>query len=169
MVLTAAAYEEGPISFRYPRGNSWSNFSYSEAKILPIGQGRLLREGTKLAIIAFGTVVKDALEAAEILENKGISTTVFDARFAKPLDKAALKRLAKEHEAFIMIEEGAVGGFSSQVLHFFATEGLLDGRLKIRCLCLPDAYLNHGPVAEVLQEVGLDKTGIVRTALEIFQ
>lgn len=126
MVRTAAEYDEGPISFRYPRGDGVGVDLPERGSVLEIGKGRIVREGTKVALLSFGTRLQECLAAAEELGAAGLSTTVADARFAKPLDHDLIRRLAREHEVLVMVEEGAVGGFSSHVLQFLATDGLLD-------------------------------------------
>ena len=163
MVRTAAAYDQGPISFRFPRGDGIGLKLPDRGEIIEIGKGRILREGSKVALLGFGTRLQEALAAADELAALGLSTTVADARFAKPLDEELVRRLAQEHEVLITIEEGASGGFGGQVLQFLSREGLLDKGLKIRTLTLPDEYLHHGPQAKVLSQVGLDRRGIVNS------
>ncbi|UWF66952.1 MULTISPECIES: 1-deoxy-D-xylulose-5-phosphate synthase [unclassified Brucella] len=164
MVRTAAEYDEGPISFRYPRGDGVGVDLPERGSVLEIGKGRIVREGTKVALLSFGTRLQECLAAAEELGAAGLSTTVADARFAKPLDHDLIRRLAREHEVLVMVEEGAVGGFGSHVLQFLATDGLLDRGLKVRALTLPDIYQDHGKPDAMYAEAGLDRTGIVRTA-----
>lgn len=163
MVRTAAAYDEGPVSFRYPRGEGIGMELPQRGEILPIGKGRVLCEGSKVAILSFGTRLYEALAAADELGSAGLSTTVADARFAKPLDEELIVQLAREHEVLVTIEEGALNGFGAQVLQFLAARGLLDRGLKVRTLTLPDVYLNHGPQDKVLVRVGLCRAGIVET------
>ena len=163
MVRTAAAYDQGPISFRFPRGDGIGLKLPDRGEVIEIGKGRILREGSKVALLGFGTRLQEALAAADELAASGLSTTVADARFAKPLDEELVRRLAQEHEVLITIEEGASGGFGGQVLQFLSREGLLDKGLKIRTLTLPDEYLHHGPQAKVLSQVGLDRRGIVNS------
>jgi 1-deoxy-D-xylulose-5-phosphate synthase len=163
MVRTAADYDEGPISFRYPRGNGVGVEMPERGKFLEIGKGRVLREGTKVALLSFGTRLADCLAAAEELDAAGLSTTVADARFAKPLDVDLVRRLAREHEVLITVEEGSIGGFASQVLHQLAHEGLLDGGLKVRPLVLPDEFTDHAKPEKMYADAGLDAAGIVRT------
>lgn len=163
MVRTAAAYDQGPISFRFPRGDGIGLKLPDRGEVIEIGKGRILREGSKVALLGFGTRLQEALAAADELAASGLSTTVADARFAKPLDEELVRRLAQEHEVLITIEEGASGGFGGQVLQFLSREGLLDKGLKIRTLTLPDEYLHHGPQAKVLSQVGLDRRGIVHS------
>jgi 1-deoxy-D-xylulose-5-phosphate synthase len=163
MVRTAAAYDEGPISFRYPRGNGVGAEMPERGSVLAIGRGRILREGTKVALLSFGSRLPDCLAAAEELDAAGLSTTVADARFAKPLDEELLGRLAREHEMLITVEEGAVGGFASHVLHFLAHRGLLDTGLKVRPLVMPDIFADQAKPETMIAEAGLDTAGIVRT------
>ena len=132
---------------------------------LEIGKGRILREGSKIAILSFGTRLAECLVAAEDLAAKGLSTTVADARFAKPLDTDLIRRLAREHEVLITIEEGAVGGFASHVLQHLATAGLLDHGLKVRPMVLPDRFIDHDTPAKQYEQAGLDAPAIVATAL----
>ncbi len=163
MVRTAAAYDEGPIAFRYPRGNGVGVEMPARGQILELGRGRVMREGTKVALLALGTRLADCLLAAEELDAAGLSATVVDARFAKPLDEALIRRLAREHEVLVTVEEGAVGGFGSHVLQFLATDGLLDNGLKIRSLILPDEFTDHAKPEKMYADAGLDAAGIVRT------
>ncbi|MBX3532485.1 MAG: 1-deoxy-D-xylulose-5-phosphate synthase [Rhizobiaceae bacterium] len=162
MVRTAAVYDEGPISFRYPRGDGVGVDMPERGKALEIGRGRVLREGTKVALLSFGTRLKDCLLAAEELDAAGLSTTVADARFARPLDTALVERLAREHEVLVTVEEGAVGGFASQVLQHLAANGLLDNGLRVRPLVLPDAFIEHAKPEKMYADAGLDSAGIVR-------
>ncbi|GAA4108059.1 1-deoxy-D-xylulose-5-phosphate synthase [Aminobacter aganoensis] len=162
MVRTAAEFDEGPISFRYPRGNGVGVDMPERGQVLEIGKGRIVREGTKVALLSFGTRLKDCLLAAEELGAAGLSTTVADARFAKPLDEDLIRRLARSHEVLVMVEEGSVGGFSSQVLDFLARNGLLDNGLKVRPLTLPDSFVDHANPDKMYVDAGLDSAGIVR-------
>ncbi len=163
MVRTAAAYDEGPISFRYPRGNGVGIDMPARGDVLEIGKGRIVKEGTKVALLSFGTRLQDCLAAAEELDAAGLSTTVADARFAKPLDEELVRRLARGHEVLVTVEEGAVGGFGSQVLQFLAHAGLLETGLKVRPLVLPDAFTDHAKPEKMYADAGLDAAGIVRT------
>ena len=163
MVRTAAAYDEGPIAFRYPRGNGIGVDMPERGRILDIGKGRVVKEGTKVALLSFGTRLQDCLAAADELDAAGLSTTVADARFAKPLDHDLVRRLAREHQVLVTIEEGAIGGFASQVLHFLAHEGLLESGLKVRPLILPDIFVEQAKPEKMYAEAGLDATGIVHT------
>ncbi|WP_152044980.1 1-deoxy-D-xylulose-5-phosphate synthase [Aureimonas psammosilenae] len=161
MVRTAADYDEGPISFRYPRGNGVGVDMPARGQRLEIGKGRVVKEGTKVAILSFGTRLADALGAAEELETFGLSTTVADARFAKPLDTDLIARLARDHEVLVTVEEGASGGFASQVLQFLAASGLLDQGLKVRPLVMPDIFMDHAAPEVMNKRAGIDKAGIV--------
>ncbi|MBJ6132171.1 1-deoxy-D-xylulose-5-phosphate synthase [Ochrobactrum sp. Q0168] len=163
MVRTAAEYDESPISFRYPRGDGVGVDLPERGSVLEIGKGRIVREGTKVALLSFGTRLQECLAAADELGAAGLSTTVADARFAKPLDHDLIRRLAREHEVLVTVEEGAVGGFASHVLQFLATDGLLDRGLKVRALTLPDIYQDHGKPDAMYASAGLDRAGIVHT------
>jgi 1-deoxy-D-xylulose-5-phosphate synthase len=163
MVATAAAYDEGPIAFRYPRGEV-VRIAQSE-KILEIGKGRILREGTDVAILSLGTRLAAALEAASLLEEQGVSCTVADARFAKPIDTDLVNDLVRNHHTLITVEEGAAGGFGSQVLHYLANAGLLDRGVAIRALTLPDRLQDHDDQAAQYAEAGLDANGIVKAVV----
>jgi 1-deoxy-D-xylulose-5-phosphate synthase len=162
MVRTAAAYDEGPISFRYPRGNGVGVDMPERGSMLEIGKGRIVREGTKVALLSLGTRLADCLLAAEELDAAGLSTTVADARFAKPLDEELVARLAREHEVLIVVEEGAIGGFASHVLNFLAYHGLLETGLKVRPLIMPDAFTDQAKPETMVAEAGLDSAGIIR-------
>ncbi|MGU3574679.1 1-deoxy-D-xylulose-5-phosphate synthase [Brucellaceae bacterium C25G] len=161
MVRTAAEYDEGPISFRYPRGDGVGVELPERGSVLQIGKGRIVREGSKVALLSFGTRLQECLAAADVLDAAGLSATVADARFAKPLDQDLIRRLAREHEVLITIEEGAVGGFGSHVLHFLAREALLDGGLRVRTLTLPDVYQDQAKPEVMYANAGLDSVGIV--------
>ncbi|GHD05897.1 1-deoxy-D-xylulose-5-phosphate synthase [Tianweitania populi] len=163
MVRTAAEYDDGPIAFRYPRGNGVGIDMPERGSVLEIGKGRVIREGTKVALLSFGTRLADCLLAADELDAAGLSTTVADARFAKPLDQDLVRRLARDHEVLITVEEGAIGGFGTQVLHFLALEGLLDNGLKVRPLVLPDLFVDHAKPEKMYADAGLDSAGIVRS------
>ncbi|MCC1492077.1 1-deoxy-D-xylulose-5-phosphate synthase [Cognatishimia sp. F0-27] len=143
MVATAAAHDEGPIAFRYPRGEGQGVEMPERGEILEIGKGRMIREGARVAILSFGTRLGEVLKACEALEARGISPTVADARFAKPLDRGLILSLAAEHEALITIEEGAVGGFGSHVAQLLAEEGVFDTGLKYRSMVLPDIFIDQ--------------------------
>jgi 1-deoxy-D-xylulose-5-phosphate synthase len=163
MVATAAAIDDAPSAFRYPRGEGLGVEMPDEGKPLEIGRGRILREGTSVAILSFGARLGECLIAAERLAARGLSATVADARFAKPLDRNLIKRLVRHHEVLITIEEGAAGGFGSHVLHYLAAEGLLDSGVKIRTMCLPDLFIEHDKPEKMYAQASLDATGIVRT------
>ncbi|MCJ8151488.1 1-deoxy-D-xylulose-5-phosphate synthase [Shinella sedimenti] len=166
MVRTAAAYDAGPISFRYPRGEGVGVEMPARGEILEIGKGRLVKQGSKVALLSFGTRLADCLLAAEDLDAAGLSTTVADARFAKPLDHDLIRQLARHHEVLITIEEGAVGGFGSHVLQFLAMEGLLDHGLKVRPLVLPDIWMEQAKPDAMYAKAGLDRAGIVSTVFK---
>ena len=166
MVRTAAAYDLGPISFRYPRGEGVGVDLPERGQILEIGKGRVIKQGTKVALLSFGTRLADSLAAAEDLDAAGLSTTVADARFAKPLDRDLIRQLAAHHEILITIEEGSVGGFGSQVMQFLANEGLLDSGLKIRSLVMPDIWMEQAKPEAMNAMAGLDRAGIVQTVFQ---
>jgi 1-deoxy-D-xylulose-5-phosphate synthase len=166
MVATAAALDDRPCAFRYPRGEGLGVDMPEEGRPLEIGKGRILREGHKVALLSFGTRLGDCLKAADELAAHGLSTTVADARFAKPLDTDLVLRLAREHEVLITVEEGAVGGFAAQVLQALATAGVLDTGLKIRPLVLPDAFIEQDSPAAMYAKAGLDAKSIVAKAFE---
>jgi 1-deoxy-D-xylulose-5-phosphate synthase len=165
MVATAVAHDSGPIALRYPRGEGVGVEMPERGEILPIGKGRILRQGSQVAILSLGTRLAEALKAAEDLAAHGLSTTVADARFAKPLDRDLILKLAAEHDLMITIEEGAVGGFGSHVLALLAEAGALDRGLKIRTLTLPDLFQDHDKPEKMYAHAGLDAKGIVATAL----
>jgi len=163
MVATAAAFDEGPIAFRYPRGEGVGVEIPQFGVPLAIGRGRVVREGTRVALLSLGTRLAECLSAADQLAQRRLSSTVADARFAKPLDEALVLRLAREHEILVTVEEGSVGGFGSFVLHLLARKGLLDGGLKVRTLTLPDSFQEHDKPEAMYASAGLDAAGIVRT------
>jgi 1-deoxy-D-xylulose-5-phosphate synthase len=165
MVATQARYDENPIALRYPRGEGVGLERPFIGSPLEIGKGRIVREGTSVALLSLGTRLAPALEAAERLAGYGLSVTVADARFAKPLDHDLIRRLAKEHELLITVEENAVGGFGAHVLQFLAGAGLLDHGLKVRTMTLPDRFQNHDTPDRQYIEAGLDAGGIVQTTL----
>jgi len=167
MVATAAAYDAGPIAFRFPRGEGVGIDMPAQGEILDIGKGRIVREGNKVAILSLGTRLAEALKAAEDLATYGISTTVADARFAKPLDRDLIRRLAASHEVLITIEEGTVGGFGSFVMQALAEDGLLDGRgLKVRSMVLPDIFMDQDKPDVLYAKAGLDAKALVAKVLE---
>jgi 1-deoxy-D-xylulose-5-phosphate synthase len=166
MVATAVEYNDGPIAFRYPRGEATGIDVTPKPEILEIGKGRVLREGSQIALLSYGTRLDEALGAAKELEALGLSTTVADARFAKPLDKKLILQLADEHEVLITIEEGSIGGFGSFVLHELAKEGRLDEGLKIRSMHLPDEFIDHDTPDKMYEKAKLDSKAIVRTVFE---
>lgn len=165
MVATAAAIDDGPSAFRYPRGEGRGLVLPERAEPLEIGRGRILREGTSVAILSFGTRLAESLRAADLLGARGLSATVADARFAKPLDLALILRLARDHEALVTVEEGAMGGFGAFVLQALAAHGALDRGLKVRTLVLPDCFQDHDRPDAMYADAGLDAEGIVRGAL----
>ena len=164
MVATARAIDDGPSAFRFPRGDGVGIEMPVEGIPLEIGRGRVLKEGSKIALLSLGTRLAECQKAASQLDAMGLSTTVADARFAKPIDTALVSRLAKNHELLITIEEGSIGGFSTQVLHWLASSGLLDRELKVRAMVLPDTFIDHDKPEKMYAEAGLDAASIVATA-----
>jgi 1-deoxy-D-xylulose-5-phosphate synthase len=166
MVHTAALHDDGPIAVRYPRGEGTGVPLPEVPQRLEIGKGRIVREGKTVAILSLGTRLGEALKAADELERKGISTTVADLRFAKPLDHEMIRKLAAAHDVLVTVEEGAVGGFGAHVLTWLSDEGLTDAGLKVRTLRLPDAFQEHDSPAKQYAEARLDAPAIVETVLE---
>jgi 1-deoxy-D-xylulose-5-phosphate synthase len=168
MVATATAYDQGPIAFRFPRGEGVGIDMPERGIPLEIGRGRIVKEGTRVALLSLGTRLAEALKAAEELETRGLSTTVADARFAKPLDEEMILRLARDHEVLITVEEGSIGGFGSFVQQLLTDRGLLDnGGLKVRSMVLPDVYIDHDKPDRMYAQAGLDAQSIVRRVFDI--
>jgi len=165
MVATAVVIDDRPSALRYPRGEGVGVELPDLGVPLEIGRGRIMREGSTVAILSLGTRLADSLRAADQLAAMGLSTTVADARFAKPLDEDLIRRLASNHEVLITIEEGSIGGFASHVLQFLATTGLLDRGLKVRPMVLPDTFIDHDKPEKMYERAGLSAAGIVATAL----
>ncbi|WP_299936850.1 1-deoxy-D-xylulose-5-phosphate synthase [uncultured Nitratireductor sp.] len=163
MVRTAVEHDHGPIAFRYPRGNGIGVEMPERGEVLELGKGRIMREGSKVALLSLGGRLEDCMKAADELDAAGLSTTVADARFAKPLDTEMIRRLAQEHEVLITIEEGSIGGFGSHVLNFLAHEGLLESGVKVRPLAMPDRFIGHAKPERMVEDAGLDAPAIVRT------
>ena len=166
MVATCVAHNSGPIALRYPRGEGVGVDLPVRGEALPIGKGRVLREGSRIALLSLGTRLGEAQKAAEELDARGLSTTVADARFAKPLDRELVLKLADEHEVLLTIEEGAVGGFGAHVLTLLAETGRLDRGLKVRTLTLPDRYQDQDKPDKLYAQAGLDAAAIVARALQ---
>ena len=165
MVATATAIDDRPCGFRYPRGEGFGLDLPARGSVLEIGRGRVLREGGSIAILSYGARLRECLKAADELATHGLSCTVADARFAKPLDTALVERLAREHEVLITIEEGSMLGFGGLVMQHLAMRGLLDRGLKIRPMCLPDRFIDHESPRKQYDEAGLNAPQIVATAL----
>ena len=165
MVATARAIDDRPSALRYPRGEGMGVPLPKEGEVLPIGKGRILREGNSVAILNFGARLSECLKASEKLAAYGLSATIADARFAKPLDTDLIRRLAREHEVLLTLEEGALGGFGAHVLHFLAADGLLDRGLKIRTLALPDRFLDQDTPERMYETARLDAKSILAQAL----
>ena len=166
MTYTAACHDSGPIAFRYPRGNGTGVPLPEVPQLLEIGKGRLVREGQKVAILSLGTRLAEALKAADVLEAKGLSTTVADLRFAKPLDEELIRRLLTTHEVCVTIEENAVGGLGAHVLTMASDAGLIDAGLKLRTMRLPDMFQDQDSPDKQYDEAGLNAPNIVETVLK---
>ncbi|HEY8604363.1 1-deoxy-D-xylulose-5-phosphate synthase [Tsuneonella suprasediminis] len=166
MTYTAAQHDSGPIAFRYPRGAGTGVALPEKPELLEIGKGRVVREGSKIALLSLGTRLAEALKAADVLEAKGLSTTVADLRFAKPLDTALIDKLMRTHEVVVTVEEGAIGGLGAHVLTHASDEGLTDTGLKIRTMRLPDLFQDHDAPEKQYDEAGLNAPQIVDTVLK---
>jgi 1-deoxy-D-xylulose-5-phosphate synthase len=166
MVATQAVLDDAPSALRYPRGDGVGVDMPEFGVPLEIGKGRVLREGSTIALLSYGTRLAECMKAAEALAAHGLTTTVADARFAKPLDTDLVLRLAKNHEVLITVEEGSIGGFGSQVLQTLAEHGALDAGLKVRSMVLPDIFIDHDSPAAMYARAGLDANGILAKALE---
>ncbi len=167
MVATAVAHDSGPIALRYPRGEGTGVAIPEKGEVLEIGKGRIVRRGSRIAILSYGTRLGECIKAAEQLETLGLSTTVADARFAKPLDTELIERLADEHEVLITIEEGAVGGFGAMVLQTLAERGGLDNGLKVRTMTLPDCFIDQDTPQKMYAQAGLDADSIVEKVFAV--
>ncbi|XP_059307388.1 probable 1-deoxy-D-xylulose-5-phosphate synthase 2, chloroplastic [Lycium ferocissimum] len=169
MVATAAAIDDRPSCFRFPRGNGIGAVLAQNNKGIPIevGKGRILREGERVAILGYGSIVQQCLGAADILQSHNVRITVADARFCKPLDADLIRRLAREHEILITVEEGSIGGFGSHVAHFLSLNSILDGPLKLRSMVLPDRYIDHGSPLDQIEAAGLSSRHISATILTL--
>jgi 1-deoxy-D-xylulose-5-phosphate synthase len=165
-VATQAAINDRPSALRYPRGEGTGVAMPEQGTPLEIGKGRVVREGHKVALLSLGTRLGECLKAADELAALGLSTTVADARFAKPLDTELLLRLARDHEVLVTVEEGSIGGFGSFVLQALADNGVLDTGCKVRCLTLPDVFQDQDSPAAMYAKAGLDAKGIVNKVFE---
>jgi 1-deoxy-D-xylulose-5-phosphate synthase len=164
-VATSLSIDEGPSAFRYPRGEGVGVELPERGVPWAIGKGRVIREGSKVAILSLGTRLQECLKAADELAARGLSATVADARFAKPIDKDLIRQLARHHALLLTVEEGSIGGFSSQVLHFMAHDGLLDQGLKVRPMVLPDRYQDHDAPTKQYDDAKLNAAQIVAEVL----
>ncbi|KIC32829.1 1-deoxy-D-xylulose-5-phosphate synthase [Leisingera sp. ANG-S5] len=167
MVATAAAYDDGPIAFRYPRGEGEGVEMPEIPEVLEIGKGRMIQEGKRVALLSFGTRLGEVRKAAEALSAKGITPTIADARFAKPLDRDLILQLAADHEALITIEEGAVGGFGSHVAQLLAEEGVFDSGLKYRSMVLPDTFIDQASPADMYETAAMNAPQIEAKVLDV--
>jgi 1-deoxy-D-xylulose-5-phosphate synthase len=166
MTYTAVLHDSGPIAFRYPRGNGTGVAMPDVPQQLEIGKGRIIREGKKVAILSLGTRLAEAMKAAETLDAKGLSTTVADLRFAKPLDEKMIRHLIATHEVVVTVEEASVGGLGAHVLTLASDAGLMDAGLKIRTMRLPDMFQEHDSPQKQYDEAGLNAPQIVETVLK---
>jgi 1-deoxy-D-xylulose-5-phosphate synthase len=166
MVATSVAIDDRPSALRYPRGDGVGVEMPEFGVPLEVGKGRIVREGSKVALLSLGTRLAECMKAAEVLSAHGLSATVADARFAKPLDSDLVLRLAREHEVLITIEEGAIGGFGAQVMQLLAERGALDRGLKIRSMMLPDVFIDHDSPAAMYARAALDAKGVVAKVFE---
>ena len=166
MVATAAAHDSGPIAFRYPRGSGTGAAIPEIGDVLEIGRGRVVREGGDVAILCFGAHLGECLKAADLMAAQGVTCTIADARFAKPLDHALIRQLVKNHRALVTVEQGAVGGFGAMMLHYMAQDGLLDGALAVRTMTLPDRFIDQASPDAMYANAGLTATDIAATALQ---
>ena len=167
MVATAAAYDDGPIAFRFPRGEGVGVEMPQNPELLEIGKGRMIQTGSRVAILSFGTRLQEVTAACEVLRAKGITPTVADARFAKPLDRDMILKLAADHEALITVEEGSVGGFGSHVAQLLADEGVFDHGLKFRSMVLPDIFIDQASPRAMYDVAGLNAEHIEAKVLEV--
>ena len=169
MVATAAAYDAGPIAFRYPRGDGEGVELPERGTVLEIGKGRHIQAGSRVAILSFGTRLGEVIRAAELLNAQGITPTIADARFAKPLDQALILSLAEDHEAFITVEEGAIGGFGSHVMQLLADRGVFDAGLKFRSMVFPDEFIDQASPADMYNTAGLNAQHIAKKVTGLLQ
>jgi 1-deoxy-D-xylulose-5-phosphate synthase len=167
MVATAAAHDDGPIAFRFPRGEGNGVDLPERGVPLEIGKGRIIKEGSKVALLSFGTRLSEVEKATEMLTAKGITPTIADARFAKPLDRDMILSLAETHDAMITIEEGAIGGFGSHVSQLLADEGVFDRGFKYRSMVLPDTFIDHANPEDMYATAGMNATDIQAKVLDV--
>ena len=166
MVRTAAAYDEGPIALRYPRGEGEGLELPERGEILEIGKGRIVQEGSDVALLSFGAHLGECRKAAAVMQAQGISVTIADARFAKPLDRALIRQLLRHHKALVTIEQGSRGGFGAMVLHDLVNDGLLDGRCQVRTMTLPDRFIDHAAPDAMYADAGMTAVDIAATAMQ---
>ena len=169
MVATAAAYDAGPIAFRYPRGDGEGVELPERGTVLEIGKGRHIQAGSRVAILSFGTRLGEVIKAAELLNAQGITPTIADARFAKPLDQALILSLAEDHEAFVTVEEGAIGGFGSHVMQLLADHGVFDAGLKFRSMVFPDEFIDQASPTDMYNTAGLNAQHIAEKVMSLLQ
>jgi 1-deoxy-D-xylulose-5-phosphate synthase len=165
MVATAVAIDDAPSAVRYPRGEGVGVPVPAEGQILRIGRGRIIREGSTAALLSLGTRLAECMKAADLLAAVGVSPTVADARFMKPLDTDLIRRLVRDHEVLVTVEEGCVGGFGSHVLDYLAGQGLLDGGIIVRTMRLPDVFIDHDTPQRMYEKAGLGGSTITETVI----
>jgi 1-deoxy-D-xylulose-5-phosphate synthase len=165
MIATSLSIGDRPSAFRFPRGEGTGIALPARGQVLPIGKGRVIREGSSIAILSLGGRLIECLQAADELSMRGLSVTVADARFAKPLDETLVTQLARNHEVLLTVEEGSVGGFGAHVLTYLAQSGELDAGLKVRTMTLPDRFVDHGKPVEQYEDAGLQARHIVEMAV----
>lgn len=166
MVATAVAHDSGPIAFRYPRGEGVGMEMPERGEVLEIGKGRVLQDGTDVALLSFGAHLAETQKAARLLEAQGLSVTIADARFAKPLDMPLVRSLTRKHRALVTVEQGSVGGFGAMVLHALANEGRLDGTCQVRTVTLPDRFIDHAAPDAMYADAGMTAVDIAAMAME---
>ena len=166
MVRTAAQHDAGPIAFRYPRGSGEGMILPERGDVLTIGKGRVIVEGSDVAILSLGAHLGECRRACAMMTAQGVTPTLADARFAKPLDRDLIRQLLRHHKALITVEQGSRGGFGAMVLHDLANDGLLDGRCQVRTMTLPDRYIDQASPDAMYAEAGLTAVDIAATALE---
>ena len=167
MVATAVAHDDGPIAFRYPRGEGTGVDMPEQGQVLEIGKGRMIRTGKNVAILSFGTRLSEVEKAAEALGARGITPTIADARFAKPLDRDLILKLAADHDALITIEEGSIGGFGSHVAQLLAEQGVFDTGMKFRSMVLPDTFIDQSTPEDMYATAGLNADDIEAKVLDV--
>jgi len=168
MVRTAASYDDGPIAFRYPRGATAGEELPSRGALLELGKGRILHQGGDIAILSLGAHLEECIKTAQLLAQHHIKTTIADARFAKPLDVDLIRQLVRHHRVLLTVEQGARGGFGSMVLHQLANDGLLDGRCQVRCVTLPDEFIDQDKPELMYRQAGMSAEHMAQMVVRTF-